>query len=716
MNRLRRMGGVLVAVLACWLCAGAGAALAQVGSVAPATIQTALTAYNNGTATPAETELVQAVTDFLEINNGVSSSQLSFESIYDVATGTTNPFSADPFLLDMQNFDAAVPASGSIASEVGGELATVGEDLGMDAPEEAAMGLVCAESVVCAGGLAIAGGVVLALGTQVFGIGSGGSDSSSSPYTAGSVAPGTSNAVKLWEPVYDCNAGYGWIPDELDTPPNDPYTAGNDHGFAPAYPAPGSGTGGLDGGSGWNNGQGLSGDNDGIPVPCGTGIDPGNGYWSLWVDAVPVTGGSMSGNEPNGWINAGFSNETGVGEGVSAGGYCYGTMNAWPGVGPGVGSSATNSLLEGVPEHGWLSEFWADVTNGTCTSGVSAPAGGGASIERRTGENSTMPRTGTVGTCPSGDKCITGTVEPSSNWCTTGGTLETCIASTLGEPAYSGLAALLNTGVEANNPTTGAPYAPEGAISVPNCAGDTVTACETALSAAGFSGYSVTTATDSGAVVTIPAGDVIYTTPAEGTSVDTSTQIAIEINPTPLPLEIPAPSANEVYTQYETTLATDGFTNVQDAPVSDVNESTTVGPNVVLTVSPAPGTEVAPGTDINIDSNPADAPVVGAAPVPGASCGLTAPSSSVNFGPITGLNFGSVFPFSVIPWLEGLAGSAPGAQAPDLSFNVFGTSIDATQPLGSTFDPVFGAIRSVIEVLLWLSVAWVMYRRITGSF
>lgn len=188
-------------------------------------------------------------------------------------------------------------------------------------------------------------------------------------------------------------------------------------------------------------------------------------------------------------------------------------------------------------------------------------------------------------------------------------------------------------------------------------------------------------------------------------------------------LEIPPPFPNELSTHYQTRLETIGFTNVTIQDVSSVNEIATQDPNTALGVTmpdgslAGSGTETQADTPLKIDSNPEGSPALGTIPtVPASSCGLTPPSASVDFGPITGLNFGSVFPFSVIPWLQGIVGSVPAGQRPDVSFNVFGTQIDTSSYYGSVSDAVFGVIRSVIEVLLWLSVGWVLYRRIIGAF
>ena len=83
------------------------------------------------------------------------------------------------------------------------------------------------------------------------------------------------------------------------------------------------------------------------------------------------------------------------------------------------------------------------------------------------------------------------------------------------------------------------------------CVGATVAACKSALTAAGFTATpTVTTLSTAAADLTKPAGNVVTTTPAPNTQVDTATVVTIQANPNPLPLAIPDPLAHETYQAY----------------------------------------------------------------------------------------------------------------------------------------------------------------------
>jgi hypothetical protein len=682
-------GGLAVSVVAL-LCAGGTA-----WALTPSGINTALAHYNGGTATPTEIEEVQASLDYLESYGGVSSSQLTFETIFNPATGVTNPFSADPFLVQMQAADSAVAAGGSVEQAIGGELASIETDLGIDAPEAATIGDLCADPAAIAPCVAAGAGAAIGvfIGPKLVNWLGIGSNDAVAEGTGATHVSGSTDALKVWEPVYQT------------TQVNGPVVAGCGTGGIGYVDDNQQGAGALNPGIPNTSGNGTGSTvpiNGGtyLPVPCGPGVDPGGGYFLLWLNfTAPASFG------PHGWVN--------LYPGSTATGPCNSPASSlsWGPPQPG------NSSLTGAPEHGWWDENLG--TPRTCSVGsspniTSTPVNSGASIETASAQHATISKTSA--TCPSGETCKTVAVNPATSWGCNTTTVAACLANLLGQPSYAGVAQHLNAGIGATNPTTGQPFSDAGAVTVPDCAALTVAVCEGALSAAGFSSYTVSTLTNAQADLTKPAGDVVYTTPARGASVDTGTQIGIFVNPSPLPLVVPAPLPNEVFTAYQSRLSTLGLTDVVNQPVSAANENAGVGPNVVLSVSPAVGTQVAPGTEIDVQSNPPDAPAAGAAPIPGASCGLTPPSSSINFGPITGLTFGTVFPFSIIPWLQTAVGSVPGAQRPSPVLSVFGASIDVTSPLGSTFDPVFGAIRSVLTVLLWLSAAWVLYRRILGSF
>jgi hypothetical protein len=177
--------------------------------------------------------------------------------------------------------------------------------------------------------------------------------------------------------------------------------------------------------------------------------------------------------------------------------------------------------------------------------------------------------------------------------------------------------------------------------------------------------------------------------------------------PAPQPLYIPTPSPNELWTTYDNTLVTDGFTNVSENVLSDADEDTAVGPSAVAGVTPSVGTAVSPDTAITVDVNPDDAPT------PGGSGGGFIPGPTlpgIHFPDIAPLC--NVFPFGIPCWLGGvLAQFASSPVAPDLSFPVepFGhLSVDLGTAWGGglaslmVFIRAFILIGSFVYMLLWL--------------
>jgi hypothetical protein len=656
-----------------------------------------------GTATPQETAAFNATEDWIAYQNGVTDSRLWPYPINGDTTGA-GPYGGygleGGYVDTLEATPSAIPAAGATDVAVGGEIAEVGVDLGTAAAVTTALPIIATVGVAAIGVCTLTN-----LCTKVLDDMTGYANQNGA-----SQFPGTTSVIKIFWPF--CGQGSA----------------------TPACPSPtGQPACTLDG----NNadvgaGNGGSETYNGIPLHTGG-----------FGNSIPSSAAVIAGCHGRG-VYAMEMEPAGVGSYLAGGNFAYPlpqtTCTPTGNVGYGVG-------LIGLPppgpvvspytwpvEHGW--SHTEDSFFGTCSGGAPGPAAAPAlytgtfdptktnmdqvlSFEAVSALKRTLARPGCASTGASSCTNLGAQPAPSAMDKTAGS-----LASELAQGRFADLQLLLDSRLNLPPPSTGpgsggptnTPATLPGLVTVPNCVGVTLTACEGLLSNAGFGSTAVTTLTDAQADVTKPAGNVVYTTPASGTGADVSTQVQIFINPAPLPLTVPQLQPNELATAYQTRLQTLGFTNVVVTVVSDTNESTSVGPNAAISVAPAPGTQVDPATSVTVEANPSDAPPVGTAPVPGSSCGLTAPSASVNFGPITGLTLGSVFPFSIIPWLQTAVGSAPAAQRPALSLNVFGTSVDVTHPLGSTFDPVFTAIRSVLEVLLWLSAGWVLYRRILGSF
>lgn len=248
--------------------------------------------------------------------------------------------------------------------------------------------------------------------------------------------------------------------------------------------------------------------------------------------------------------------------------------------------------------------------------------------------------------------------------------------------------------------------------------------CSSGLTAAGFTNASTVTYDKNGADLTKPAGAIVHlkagTTvdPSVGATFDVSTPIELDVNPAVMPFILPGPSTGETYAAYLGRLQALGYVGtVTRVDSQSVHEG--LGPNAVLSTSPAPGVRIAPSDALEVDTNPATAPTpaVGLTTLPtgGSSCGLTPPSTSLNLSPLTSAPWGTAFPLSVVPWLSNaVSGTVAGSQRPQATFSVFGWEI-STGDAFAPFDGWITAIRSILAVSLWLGVAWFCYSRTLGK-
>jgi len=181
-------------------------------------------------------------------------------------------------------------------------------------------------------------------------------------------------------------------------------------------------------------------------------------------------------------------------------------------------------------------------------------------------------------------------------------------------------------------------------------------------------------------------------------------------------VSLPSPTPGEVVTHYVGRLQTAGFTHVTTTVLTSPN--TSVGPDVVVSVTPATPTVGSLDTPIEVKANPSDAPAAGLTPgqsIGSPGCSLSPPTSSVNLSPLTSLNFGSSFPFSVLPWVTSvLSGVVTQGQRPQATFSVFGTTVSTGDSL-APLDSVFSALRTFLAALLWLGVVWSLWRRTFGG-
>jgi hypothetical protein len=143
---------------------------------------------------------------------------------------------------------------------------------------------------------------------------------------------------------------------------------------------------------------------------------------------------------------------------------------------------------------------------------------------------------------------------------------------------------------------------------VPDCRDLTVNECEHALEGEGFSEFTINPLEWRTADLEIAAGHVTGTEPAEGEERETNQRITIVSNPESdeMPVEIPTPRSNELFTEYQTELVASGFSDNEDVP--DIEGDTEPAHDRVTRVSPAPGTRIDPAlvgsTDVVVHTNP----------------------------------------------------------------------------------------------------------------
>jgi hypothetical protein len=254
------------------------------------------------------------------------------------------------------------------------------------------------------------------------------------------------------------------------------------------------------------------------------------------------------------------------------------------------------------------------------------------------------------------------------------------------------------------------PYAPNS--TVPGYGGYVWETYRQKLLDLGFTDINRIIVPDGGANVELGANAVLNTSPAPGTSIQKESRINVETNPATLPLVVPAPFANEVYSKYLERLDP----SLRERVVEDVavDPNLNVGPDVVLSTEPAPGAQVRPESDpafrLRVRRNPSSAPVPGGA---GGACGLTPPVSALNFSPITNAQLGNKIPFSLVGFLGGAsAGLVTGSERPNAGFSVLG--VGGNLGMLGDLDPAIGMFRLALAFLLWLGVAWFLYGRTIG--
>lgn len=271
-----------------------------------------------------------------------------------------------------------------------------------------------------------------------------------------------------------------------------------------------------------------------------------------------------------------------------------------------------------------------------------------------------------------------------------------------------------------------------GGLPVPSCAGVTVPACESAFQQAGFTATPTVT-WDNGASTNTPVGNVITVSPAQGmdASMPADTPIAID----GAGLVVPAPAANEVYTQYQTELVQGGFPGGANATITVLDPFSLdpfQGANSVVTVSPAPGhvldPSAAPGQAFKLSVNPDPMPYTGTGTgtTGGTQTGGTTcidPTACATADPFTGPTIDpnkiefpnvptpcNVFPFGVPCWLYQQVqqfNAAPVAPSGTITTPYGNISIDLSNVDGVDFGQVMAYARPIM--LFMCFAGWVLW-------
>lgn len=252
-----------------------------------------------------------------------------------------------------------------------------------------------------------------------------------------------------------------------------------------------------------------------------------------------------------------------------------------------------------------------------------------------------------------------------------------------------------------------------GIAEVPDCFLVSMTGheCATTLETAGFTKVEIDTRTWERAEVTLSAEAVITVNPAAGSKVETSTSLTVEQNPSAadMPLVIPIPkTGGETSTEYDTELEKLGFTKIATRTRVESDIDTHVGPDDVVTVSPAPGTGTNPDGDtpVTVEANPEDAPITGE------SGGFTPP-------PLDKVEWPSIatpckfFPFGIPCWFgKTLEEWSVAEKRPEWTFHIDGSPL----PIDLAFmEPLMPYVKAVEGVTLLLGVMLLFGRFASSS-
>jgi hypothetical protein len=250
-------------------------------------------------------------------------------------------------------------------------------------------------------------------------------------------------------------------------------------------------------------------------------------------------------------------------------------------------------------------------------------------------------------------------------------------------------------------------------VDVPDCRGLVLSDCLTKLEQAGWSGdHHTVTRTYSGAVVSRPPRTVVKTTPERGARVAFDSEITIERNPGPdeMPTVVPAVVPGSLPSTVETQLDDARLApHIVTAPTDDP----LVGPNVVThtPLSPRPGTQVAPGTEVAVEVNSSTA--ADPSPTSGSGTGTIdwgSPDAppGIQLDPL--MTAGAIgctsFPFGVPCWVVGALNNWVGSPVTPSWHFKFPFAPDGFDVDLAIFDDYMPEIRTVLLATSLIAMAW----------
>jgi len=237
---------------------------------------------------------------------------------------------------------------------------------------------------------------------------------------------------------------------------------------------------------------------------------------------------------------------------------------------------------------------------------------------------------------------------------------------------------------------------------VPNCTGDLYDACASKITSAGLV-PARTTLTPAQADIEKPADSVVSTSPASGETADTDSTVTVTANPgtSTMPVLVPSIAAGQTYAQYLADLQARGLVG-SSVVLSDALLDPTRGPNAAVRATPEPGTRVAPGTAVEVSTNPATAPT------PGAGAGSMPDVPAINLEPLSQGTPCTTFPFGVPCWVVGALGGFSGsANCPSWDFPLGGYFSEDGLTLDlCVLQPAVDIFRPLLLVATFLGLGW----------